>query len=220
MIVKIDAYPSFGTVSVNNALKRITYTPQKNFTGSDIFTVYATDVYGNKSNKATVYVNVESDSDKMTFGDMGGNDIHYAALALSQNNIMTYSEKGGEYYFSPKETVSRIDFTVMLLCAAELNDGITAIKDTEFVDDKNLSVGKKSYLKRALDAEIIDVGDRFFHPEKEINSKDAKNMVSKALGLDSEGELVTMIMGSSLKKDTLTKESVAEILYNICMYLD
>ncbi len=217
--IKINAYPSFGKVSVNNGLKRITYTPEKNFTGSDVFTISAIDEYGNQSNEATVYVNVVNDSNSMTFGDMAESEIHFAALDLSKNNIMTYSMKGGEYYFSPKEEVNKIDFTVMLLCAAELNDGVGKVKDTEFIDDSLLSSGRKSYLKRALDTEIIEIGDGYFNPTETITAEEAKDMVSKALGLEKNSKELELIMGSSANETTLTKESVAEILYNICTYL-
>lgn len=218
--VKIGAYPSFGTVEINNTLNRVSYNPEKDFTGSDVFTIYAEDSYGNRSGEATVYVNVDSDADKMTFGDMADNSIHYAALALSKNNIMTYSKKGGEYYFSPDEEVNKIDFTVMLLCASRLNSGIGAVKDTEFIDDTKLSSGRKSYLKRALDTEIIEIGDRYFKPDDIITVKEAQDMVAKALGLESESEAVKAIMGTSADGEKLTKENVAEILYNICLYLN
>lgn len=216
---KVGAYPSFGAVNIDEKLKRVTYIPEKNFTGSDIFTIYAKDEYGNISNEATVYVNVDSDSKNIIFGDMANNDLHYAAIALSENNIMTYSKKGGEYYFSPDEEVNKIDFTVMLLCASGLNDGISTVKDTEFLDDLNLSNGRKSYLKRALDVEIIDVGNRFFDPFSQITTKDAKDMVSRSLGLEEDSEILKNIMGETISQEKLTKESVAEILYNVCLYL-
>lgn len=220
MTIKVSSYPSFGSIAINTALKRVTYTPEKNFTGNDVFTVYAEDKYGNKSNTANVYVTVDSDSGNMTFGDMGESDLHFAAIALSKNNIMTYSKKGGEYYFSPDEEVNKIDFTVMLLCASRLNDGISSVKDTEFIDDKELSSGRKSYLKRALDVEIVEIGDRYFKPDEIIKTNEARSMVAKSLGLDFESETVDLIMGNSVSKTSLTKEDVAEILYNICIYLN
>ncbi len=220
MTIKISSYPSFGSVSINTALKRVSYTPEKNFTGNDVFTVYAEDKFGNRSNNANVYVTVDSDSGKMTFGDMAESQLHYAAIALSQNNIMTYSKKGGEYYFSPDEEVNKIDFTVMLLCASKLNDGVGVVKDTEFIDDKELSAGRKSYLKRALDVEIIEIGDRYFKPDEIIQTKDARSMVAKSLGLEIDSETVDLIMGNSAMKSSLTKEDAAEILYNICIYLN
>lgn len=217
---KVGSYPSFGSIEINESISRITYTPEKDFTGSDIFTVYAEDIYGNKSNEAKIYVNVDSDTDNITFGDMTKSNLHYAAIALSQNNIMTYSQKGGEYYFSPDEEVNKIDFTVMLLCASRLNDGIKEVKDTEFIDDSNLSSGRKAYLKRALDVEIIDIGDRRFNPTETITTTEAKSMVAKSLGLEEDSETLKNIMGTSLSNDILTKESVAEILYNVCIYLN
>ena len=217
---KVGAYPSFGTVLINEQLGKLTYIPEKDFTGSDVFTIFAKDNYGNCSNEATVYVTVDSTSGNITFGDMAKGEIHYAAIALSQNNIMTYSKKDGEYYFSPDEDVNKIDFTVMLLCASQLNEGIKEISDTEFIDDKALSSGRKAYLKRALDVEIIDMGDKYFNPFETIHSKNAQSMVARSLGLDEDSDLVKNIMGTSINKETLTKEDVAEILYNVCLYLN
>ena len=217
---KVGAYPSFGSLSINEELGRVTYTPEKDFTGSDVFTVFAEDKYGNRSNEATVYVSVDSTAGNMTFGDMSKSELHYAAIALSKNNIMTYSKRDGEYYFSPDEKVNKIDFTVMLLCAAQLNDGITQVNDTEFIDDNALSSGRKSYLKRALDVEIVNIGNREFNPFETIKTSDAQGMVARSLGLDIDSEELKNIMGTALYTETLTKESVAEILYNVCLYLN
>ncbi len=219
IIVEIKSFPSFGTVKVDKDNNRIVYSPQKGFVGSDMFTFWVEDVHGNKSSEGTVNVKVNSLSDTISFGDMTKSDMHYAAVSLSENNIMTYTKKGNEYYFSPNEAVNKIDFTVMLLCASKLNEGISSVNDTEFKDDSYLSDGRKSYLKRALDVEIVSLEDGNFYPEKTITYEEAKLMVSKSLGLDLNSEELKTIMGSTVNCKELNKENVAEILYNIWVYL-
>ncbi len=217
--IEIKSFPSFGSVKIDKDNDRIVYSPQKGFIGSDMFTFYVEDIYGNRSSESTVDVKVNSLSDSISFGDMTKSDIHYAAVSLSENNIMTYTKKGNEYYFSPHEAVNKIDFTVMLLCASKLNEGIKTVKDTEFKDDSYLSDGRKSYLKRALDVEIVSLKDGNFYPEKTITYEEAKLMVSKSLGLDLNSDELKAIMGSTVNCKELTKENVAEILYNIWVYL-
>jgi hypothetical protein len=44
-------------------------------------------------------------------------------------------------------------------------------------------------------------------------------MVSKSLGLDLNSDELKAIMGSTVNCKELTKENVAEILYNVWVYL-
>jgi len=102
---------------------------------------------------------------------------------MAKNNIMTYSYDNGLYLFSPSAQVSRIDYLVMLMSAAGLDKEMTAVADTDFLDDGQLSTGRKGYLAKALALGIVDLGQGIFDPLKTITKAEAAVMTASALSL-------------------------------------
>jgi hypothetical protein len=63
------------------------YTPKDGKKGTDTFKYAAVDSYGNRSEKATVSIDIQKQSTKITYSDMAGNGSHYSALVLAEEGV-------------------------------------------------------------------------------------------------------------------------------------
>ncbi|MDD4164507.1 MAG: S-layer homology domain-containing protein [Eubacteriales bacterium] len=161
----------------------IVYTPRRGYNGSDTLIYTASDKYGNKSAEARIDIKVIENDSGIYFEDLKTSRIHLDAIEMAKNNIMTYSYDNGLYLFSPSAQVSRIDYLVMLMSAAGLDKEMTAVADTDFLDDGQLSTGRKGYLAKALALGIVDLGQGIFDPLKTITKAEAAVMTASALSL-------------------------------------
>lgn len=145
--------PAKGTVSTEKDGSFI-YSPNENKKGHDSFSYIAIDENGNISNKATVSINIEKQSTKITYADMGGNSAYYAALVLAETGILTGEKLGAEYFFRPESVVTRGEFVAMCLRLSdtEMLEGITR---TGFSDDDSIPMWAKPYVSTALMTGII-----------------------------------------------------------------
>lgn len=203
----IEQYPLNGSVVIDGGVAA--YTPVSGFCGADSFTYHTVDSYGNKSDTARADIRVEENKSGIYFADMMDKDSHLAAVLAAENEVMTYTLIGNSYYFEPTQQVSRIDFAVMLVCAAGLEVPDKPYPTDIFTDTADQSTGKRLYLERAVTAGLIKAESATFRPNEPITVADAVAMVENAL----EDSAVTI--GSAYYEDvsrTLTKEDAAVIL--------
>lgn len=206
--VRVTSYPENGYLAVGSD-GHIVYTPIEGFTGKDEFRYVAADKYGASSEEATVGISVEDNKYGIAFADMDGNDAYAAAVVMSQNCVMTYTYKSGEYYFSPYEKVTRIDFLVMLISALGLEDGAEPCEDTLFEDDDILTPAAKGYLALALRTGIVSLDDGYFNPTGTVTFAEAELMANSALTAGGYGGIVT---GTGQADTEMTKADVARML--------
>ena len=124
-----------------------TYTPKKNKVGTDSFTYTATDAGGNVSREATVTVQILKPSGKQQYSDTMGKDYRFAAEWMKNTGLFIGETVNGEQYFQPEKTVTRGEFTAMLVKSL----GITTEEDadyTGFTDD--IPSWLKPYLAAAM----------------------------------------------------------------------
>lgn len=208
LTVNIVSYPKHGTLKVNeNGVAE--YTPEDSYTGKDTFSYIVTDKYGMDSEEATVEVNVNKNSRNIVFADMAGSDAYACAVMMSQSEIMTYSLRDGEYYFSPTEKVTKIDYLVMLITAMGMEKQVTACEDTLFDDDGILTPTAKGYLALALQKEIVNLGKGKFEPTAYITRGEAEEMTVSALNAAGYGGIVSTGENTD---EILTKAEVAKLL--------
>jgi len=179
---KIVKFPRNGYARIGGD-GSIIYTPREGYTGSDSLIYTATDRFGNSSGEATVSIKVEKNKSGITFEDLKTNAAHISAIRMAEKGVMTYSYDNGVYIFAPDEQVTRIDYLVMLMCAAELDQDLSAVSDTEFLDDSKLSAGRKGYLNRAVSLGIVELGQGIFRPLEPITKAEAAVMTAEALSL-------------------------------------
>lgn len=208
MHISIITYPKNGSISVN-ADGNVKYTPEKGYTGKDSFSYTVSDKFGLVSEEATVTVKVEKNSKNILFADMTDSDAYACAVMMSQSDVMTYERRDGEYYFSPTEKVTRIDYLVMLITALGMEKEAVACEDTLFDDDDILTAAAKGYLALALREEIITLGNGKFAPTDNITRGEAEQMTVSALNAAGYGGIIS---SGENAEDELTKADVAKLL--------
>ncbi len=149
LIYEIVSYPEKGCLTLTDrTLGTYVYKPNADFVGRDRFVYVARDRYGNYSTSATVEVTVEQSGTSLVYSDMQGHESAYDALSLYEAGIMKGEQVGGDYYFYPSESVSRVEFLVMAMNAA----GIRNLPDAEevgFFDDGEIPDSMKGYVAAA-----------------------------------------------------------------------
>jgi hypothetical protein len=182
---RLVSQPKKGEIAVIDA--GFIYTPLNNKKGRDTFTYVAQDTAGNVSGEATVSIQIEKQTTKVTYADMSNDPNHYAALKLAELGVFTGEKVGGDYYFSANSTVSRGEFLAM--CASLT--GIEPLSDvtrTGFADDDDMPVWVKPYVGAALMNGIISGyarpgGALVFSPNDAISNAQAVVMLNNALDI-------------------------------------
>ena len=131
---------------------------------------------------ATVTFTVSENDTGLYFEDLKGSPVHNAAIRLCAEEVMTYRLEKGKYYFDPEETVSKIDCLVMMMCLMGQDENVTAAADTEALDDKTLSSGKKGFLRNAISTGWVYLEQGRFSPDAPVNVADVVYMAMGMLG--------------------------------------
>ena len=182
LFFEICTEPEHGIVSLSDASSgEFTYTPALNYVGKDKFEYIVYDVYGNRSGKAWVKINVQKNDDNAFFSDMLKHEDHNTALKATKYKIMSGKIIDGKMCFSPDSTITKAEFITMAMKAC----GIDSKKDvinTGFADDSDIPISLKGYVAYAADAGYIqgtktDEGV-FFYPNSPITRAEAAVMIS------------------------------------------
>lgn len=204
----IDKYPSGGIVSVKDGVA--TYTPTNGFCGTDSFSYYVTDDWGNKSETAVATVTVEENTGGIYFADMQDDPNHLAAIRMSETDVMTYRLIGDSYYFSPLENVSRIDYAVMLVSALGIEVPDKLYPTDVFTDTASQSYGKRLYLESAVVNGLVDADSECFRPNDVITVEEAVAMTERA-----QKELSISTAWFESESAVLTKKDAAILLCSV-----
>jgi hypothetical protein len=203
-----------------------TYTPKKNKVGTDSFTYTATDESGKVSREATVTVTVLKANSKEQYADTTGSDSRFCAEWLKNTGLFLGETIDGQLCFQPEKTVSRGEFTALLVRSLDIPVEQDALY-TGFSDD--VSSWLKPYLAAAMRAGLTanwPHGDKFGANEP-ISGKEAALLLQNALDLpmttaaDEESDdpvaaaaLATLAEnGISLDDTPLTRAQMASALY-------
>ena len=206
----IDGYPVNGTLKTQG--EKMVYTPKPGFTGEDSLILHAVDKYGGASGSASYEIKVTDAG--LAFEDMSDSPVHTQAIALAGKNAIDYTLKDGKYYFEPKKTVTRIDFTVMLISARGIRVD-TPASALPFADTDGITAGKKAYLAKAFSLGIAE-NTGVFRPSDAITRAEAAEFAASIAGEDVSPQLASAI--EELKQNgglPLTREDAARLLYLI-----
>jgi hypothetical protein len=180
VLYDISKYPLRGSVEIVDGTA--VYMPEEGFVGEDSFTYVASDRYGSSSAPVTVTFTVAENETGLYFEDLADSPIHGAAIRFCADEVMTYRLEKGSYYFDPEETVSKIYCLVMMMCLMGQDEGVTAVADTEALDDKGLSSGKKRFLRNAIATGWVYWENGKFSPDSPVTVADAVYMAMRMLG--------------------------------------
>lgn len=163
MNVRVVKAPGNGVVRFDGL--SFQYTPYKDFTGKDSFSVCVIDSMNNFSKQAIVSVNVEKLKYSFVYADMTMHPSTFAAVKLSENGIMSGMKIGEKYFFSPDEVTSRGEFLVMLIAASGLEASMKPTVNTGLPNDAEIPHYLKPYVRKAIDEEIWSATQAFYHSQ-------------------------------------------------------
>ena len=181
---EIIRYPSHGLLIMNDtSVGDYVYLPSKNYSGTDSFRYVVRDKYGNYSDASTVNINVTRLSLKYVYSDMLGHPANNSALMLAELGIMNGKTDGGKYCFSPKDSVSREDFTVMAMKIAGIKD-LPSVTSTAFSDDADISDSAKPYIAAAKQLGYLEglEDGKGFYPDAAITRSEAALIIDRIVG--------------------------------------
>ncbi len=160
--------------------------------GEDVFTVVATDVYGNRSQptEITVRVSKRHAKERFTYTDMAESTAHYAALRLREEGVFSGECFGSESFFLPQSTVTRAQFLTMAASVAQLAMPTAAVS-TGLSDDDSLPAWSRSYVAAGILSGVVEgsddgLGNRVFQAENAITRAEAAAIVDRCLSLTDD----------------------------------
>lgn len=144
---RVTMEPGKGTVTAEG--DRFVYTPKDGARGRDRFTYQAVDREGNVSADASVDIRIEKQSGTVSYPELKGSSLQYAATRLAEKGIFTGEKVGSCFCFDAASSLTRGDFLTM--CAALT--GMEPLEDvtrTGFYDDGDIALWQKPYVSAAL----------------------------------------------------------------------
>ena len=163
------------------------YTPGQDKKGKDYFGYKAIDAEGNSSQEATVIIRIDKQKKGVRYSDMKGSPREYAALLLSEENVFTGEQIGGEYCFYPDRAVTRGEFLSMCMIVAD-EPMISAVMNTGYSDDEDIPLWMKPYVTatvmKGMDSPGAGGTGRCFQPDASITRSEAVTMLNQALDLN------------------------------------
>lgn len=226
MTFTVTRQPKRGTVELG-ADGSFTYTPKKNKVGVDSFVFTATDPAGKVSREATVTVTILKATDGTQYTDTKGLSCQFAAEWMKNTGIFVGERLDGNACFQPEKTVTRGEFTAMLVKTLELPKEEVTL--TGYTDDipQWLRPYVAAAVRSGLTAGLPD--QETFGAEKPITGAEAAVMVQNALDLKAAGEEKEEVpawaeyalraveeAGLTLDADApLTRAQAAELMYQV-----
>lgn len=226
MTFTVTRQPKRGTVELG-ADGSFTYTPKKNKVGVDSFVFTATDPAGKVSREATVTVTILKATDGTQYTDTKGLSCQFAAEWMKNTGIFVGERLDGNACFQPEKTVTRGEFTAMLVKTLELPKEEVTL--TGYTDDipQWLRPYVAAAVRSGLTAGLPD--QETFGAEKPITGAEAAVMVQNALGLKAAGEekeevpawaeyALRAVEEAGLTLDAeapLTRAQAAELMYQV-----
>ena len=214
--IEIVSYPKKGSIILDNKeTGAYRFIPNEDYKGKDSFVYVARDIYGNYSPSATVSLSVKESSISTSYIDLVDTRYHNAAIAMTEQGIMSGTQIGSSTYFYPAREMSRAEFTSMAMQAA----GITKLSDsgakTVFADDSEIESNFKPYIAAAYELGYIKGvekdGKLYFEPKRSMTRAEAACLLSNML--DAATPTVSQKFADSSDVPTWAEPSVKAMTY-------
>jgi len=181
MTYTVTRQPKRGTVTISED-GSFTYTPKKNKVGVDSFTFTATDPAGKVSREATVTITILKPTAAVQYTDTVGRECRFAAEWMKNTGIFVGEQPAGNACFSPDKTVSRGEFTSMLVKALKIPQEDEVLL-TAYEDE--VPQWLKPYLAAAVRSGLTAglPEQKVFGAEEPITGAEAAVMLQNALDL-------------------------------------
>ncbi len=212
LVFEVVSYPKNGAIRLSDRAEgTYVYTPREGYVGTDSFSYVARDCYGNYSAAETVNLKVSIAGTSVQYADMKGSDALGAAMTLEAAGIMGGIRVGNEHYFYPEREVNRVEFLVMAMHAAGMND-LPECERTVFYDDGDIPDSMKGYVSAAHSLGYISgtnvSGNLCFLPNGSVTRAEAAVMLDAILELRVEEDGVTPTFADGSEIPVWARESV------------
>ncbi len=192
---EVTTEPKHGIVKIiDHQNGSFTYTPALDYTGKDKFEFAVSDIYGNRSEKVWVQINVEKKDAETFYSDMIRREEHIDAVKANAYGIMSGQLVDGKMCFLPDSTPTKAEFLRMTLKAAGVDGEMLAV-DTAFADDSDIPISLKGYVAYAAGVGYIS-GTKtdngvFFYPNSPITRAEAAVLINNILNAECDKTSVT-----------------------------
>lgn len=241
----IVSAPKYGSVSLTDTeIGEFKYTPTKDFSGKDSFTVVVRDEYGNFTKPTTVSLKIIDRMSEVVFSDMTDSKSYNAAVAMAAMGIMNGNIVGDDNFFSPNDGVSRAEFVAMAMKSLSIRPDSTE-SVTFFDDNSEIPKALVGYIATAARCGIVngsfEDGELRFRPNDNITHCEAAIIMANLMNISEEtssvsddiadgvpvfakGKVLAMYSSGIFSRSdttdmnaTVTREAAAEYLYRISM---
>ena len=230
--------PKNGTLTLSEDGK-ILYTAYENSAGSDRFSYYVSDCYGNRSDPVYVSVTTTENISGIVYSDLKNEKCALSAAILAEKGAFVGEKLGEEWNFYPEKTVTRVDFLMMAMRMCNIDTTLLASNQSNFADRDTFTDTQNRYIATAARIGLVIGLDteegRCFCPDEAITSEQASTLLGRiaqyrklsfgdavAASIDEDGvisdaglELLASVglLADSERKAVLTRASAAELLY-------
>ncbi len=185
---ELTSEPKHGITSIDVKTGKYTYTPAFDYIGKDSFEYVAYDIYGNRSQPATVEIVVEKNKNNTFFSDMVTHKEHNSAIKAADYNIMSGKIVDGKLCFMPSYNPTKAEFVCMVLKASGIDKDIK-LTETAFADDSDIPSNIKGYIAYAsnqgyINGTKLDSGV-YFYPNSPITRAEAAVIINNIIGAKS-----------------------------------
>lgn len=201
---EIVRYAGHGRVSLTDKhTGAYVYTPDAGFVGQDSFDYVVYDRYGNYSTSATVSISVTPRPASVTYADIDGEGDAAAILSISSMGLMNGTKVGGETYFKPTESISRLEFLVTAMQAAGITaDTVASAGEPSFADCADIPVAMRPFVayaaqKNYIGGKTVD-GKLCFKPNDTITRAEAAVILSNIIGYAVEDTVTAFADADSM----------------------
>ena len=201
---EITRYASHGRITLTNRQTgAYLYTPDPAYTGQDSFDYVVRDRYGNYSTSATVTVQVTARPASLTYADIEEEDHAAAILSVTSMGLMNGTRVGGETYFKPASSVSRLEFLVTAMQASGITtETVAGLSDPDFADTATIPTAMRPFVTYAaqkgyITGKSID-GKTYFQPNDPITRAEAAVILSNVIGYAVEDTVTAFADASTL----------------------
>lgn len=185
---EVTEYPKSGQLSYDKASGDFVYSASDK-AGEDSFVYRVRDERGDVSAEGCVRVNVKADTSRITFADVEADACCASAVAaVSDAEIMSFTEDGGKNMFRPTEKMTRLEFLVSAMDAFGA-DKLPKVANTGFDDSDDVDDRYKSYVYSAAKLGIVkgvetDSGCSFL-PDRIITKAEAAVILNNIIGYEA-----------------------------------
>ncbi|MBO5755096.1 MAG: cadherin-like domain-containing protein [Clostridia bacterium] len=188
---RITSYPKRGTLALLDAeTGEFRYTPTGSYRGTDRFSYVVRDEYGNFSTEQTVEVKVKSRTSTLVYEDVAGTDTELAAIAMTDAGVILGRLSGDSMFFDPEKTVTKGDFTVMVMKVAGVSP-TPGLYDTCFDDNEEIPTSIRRYIATAQMKGFVhgsfDGTGLYFEADAPITGAEAAVIVCNVFGISTDG---------------------------------